>query len=374
MRAGRPADDEYEVTLLGRGVGESCVVHLGQQQWMIVDSFFDSELREPAAKVYLDEIGVGRHEVEFVVLTHLDRDHYLGIAQLHDYYTTASLMLPASCNTQNLSKLYGDLDTELGGVPGAIASAERRKVPDGRPSLAFLQDMTDVRDPHGGGRVRALAPTAQAVAAARNEIGQALRTGDLAAVVSKLKNDNRTSVVLHALLGDRAALLGGDLLNEPSAFGWPEVVRATAGRALAKADLVKVPHHGSKGAHHDDAWQALVVQQPVMLVAPFWNQGLPLPRDVDRLLGLGPDVWQAAPSRRDSTPSVVHTVRVSPAPGRTGRVTARWSRRTASWTVHQDGVGSLAVAANTPAPPAEAGTRSGYAGRSGGGARQPPTR
>lgn len=52
----KPAKDELEVTLLGPGTGESVVIHVGDDRWVIVDSYEDEGL--PAARRYLDDINV----------------------------------------------------------------------------------------------------------------------------------------------------------------------------------------------------------------------------------------------------------------------------------------------------------------------------
>jgi hypothetical protein len=56
MTTSRPEADELEITLLGPGTGESVVLHLGDNRWMIVDSFEEDGL--PAARSYLDGIQV----------------------------------------------------------------------------------------------------------------------------------------------------------------------------------------------------------------------------------------------------------------------------------------------------------------------------
>lgn len=38
-----PESDQFELTLIGPGYGESVVVHLGRGLWMIVDSCVDSD-------------------------------------------------------------------------------------------------------------------------------------------------------------------------------------------------------------------------------------------------------------------------------------------------------------------------------------------
>ncbi|MCB9390300.1 MAG: hypothetical protein H6512_12295 [Acidimicrobiia bacterium] len=48
IRTTRPDSREFEVTLMGPGTGESLVVHMGDNRWMIVDCFVDGESGEAA--------------------------------------------------------------------------------------------------------------------------------------------------------------------------------------------------------------------------------------------------------------------------------------------------------------------------------------
>ena len=65
-----PRPDEIEVSLLGPGYGESVVVHLGDGEWMVVDSCTGRD-GEPAALKYLDRIGVDPGSaVRMIVATH----------------------------------------------------------------------------------------------------------------------------------------------------------------------------------------------------------------------------------------------------------------------------------------------------------------
>src|SRR5438105_689314 len=89
-----PDTDEFEVTVLGRGVGECIVVHLLENRWMIVDSFRMRQV--PVAQQYLDDLGVTPDRVEVIVVTHFHVDHYRGVDLLHDHYENARLMITAA--------------------------------------------------------------------------------------------------------------------------------------------------------------------------------------------------------------------------------------------------------------------------------------
>jgi len=53
-----PGPDVIEVSIFGPGKGESVLVHLGQGEWIVVDSCVNQRTREVPALTYLDRIGV----------------------------------------------------------------------------------------------------------------------------------------------------------------------------------------------------------------------------------------------------------------------------------------------------------------------------
>lgn len=60
----QPGSDEIEVIVMGPGTGESILIHVGNGNWLIVDSYLISETDDqgdawkPAPIQYLNEIGV----------------------------------------------------------------------------------------------------------------------------------------------------------------------------------------------------------------------------------------------------------------------------------------------------------------------------
>src|SRR5229473_2853383 len=78
-----PETDEIEVTVIGPGFGESILIHVGMQEWFIVDSCLDSTSGRPAALPYLEGMNVdpARH-VKGILATHWHDDHIGGMSQL----------------------------------------------------------------------------------------------------------------------------------------------------------------------------------------------------------------------------------------------------------------------------------------------------
>lgn len=142
-------------------------------------------------------------------------------------------------------------------------------------------------------------------------------------------------------------LLGADLENsENSLSGWEAVLRFA--RPELRASLVKVPHHGSDGAHYDDMWAEIVDRDAVAIVTPWSLAGnfLPLASDLARLQGVAGRVYLTAmPEIRRARKSaevekllakVGERGRVQAVKG-WGQVRARLAPGDASWRIMLDG-------------------------------------
>ncbi len=327
----RPEADVAEVTLLGRGVGESLVVHVGDGRWVIVDTFMHD--KRPAAQTYLQSIGVDLSAVVCVVVTHLDADHFRGIDLLVDVCTEARLCTTSAVDTEAFAKLSAE--DVSGDLVGRMATARRtasRRQPDRYRALGPGQDAYA----DASCRIVAISPTAAAVQAATAGLSSALSGTPLDQVKTRIKNQNRCSVALHCRIGDATALLGGDVLASPPRFGWAGVLDVPETLHLPKAQLVKAPHHGSSSAHEPRMWVELTHRDgPDTLVAPYTGQVTPIPtvRDIGRLCSLSASVHQAFPSTPRSELEANGIRRV--VPGAFGRITARrgMSRSGGPWQV-----------------------------------------
>ncbi|GAB2816842.1 hypothetical protein GCM10027073_55760 [Streptomyces chlorus] len=80
-----PGSDEVELSLFGPGLGECVVVHLGNSEWMIVDSCVRPQESTPVALEYLEKLGVDvGSRVSMVVASHWHDDHVKGISEIFE--------------------------------------------------------------------------------------------------------------------------------------------------------------------------------------------------------------------------------------------------------------------------------------------------
>src|SRR5438876_12006346 len=81
----RPREDEIEVSLFGPGFGESVVIHVGGNDWVIVDSCKNPDTKRAVALDYLEAIGVNvASDVKLIVASHWHDDHIDSLSQIYD--------------------------------------------------------------------------------------------------------------------------------------------------------------------------------------------------------------------------------------------------------------------------------------------------
>ena len=339
-----PANDEIEITLLGRGFGECCVLHVDQQQWIIVDSYFyekplydqatRQELRTPIAQWYLDRMEVPIENVKTIVLTHFHADHYVGLPQLYDYYTNSRLVVTGALKSEIFRQIFS-IKSEpefLEGLPGTMKRAQNRKIGEFAGELDYWSIGQSTT--YGANvRLSALSPTRRAMQTTNEEIAALIDHADEEALRSKLADENLCSVVLHLNAYGVCALLCADLPAKPVHYGWQAVLDERAHADLAKAELVKVPHHGSQNADHLPMWEKLVVENPRMTVAPFWKSHLPRQSDWERLCARG-NLWQTAPSSRWINDEFGNAIK---RPAETGIIQARCQVGKSDWRIELEG-------------------------------------
>jgi hypothetical protein len=287
---------------MGPGHGEAVVVHLGDGQWIIVDSCIDVEdvYREPAPNLYLNSLGVDLGKaVKIIFASHWDDDHVRGLGKLVEMCPGAMFCCPSSLTEREFDRYVERLSTGAGTTQGANVS-EFRRVLDllanrGQPIYKAVPGRQILTSP----MVRTWSPSdhemdlfLQFVAQDTPQHGQGHRN----AVPG---SPNLTSTVISIEWPDACILLGGDMeTHTDSRRGWTAVVNEAVRLDARKSDLVKIPHHGSHTGHNDRMWTDMLVKTPISAIAPYGRGRLdtrpPKSTDVRRIRRLSDGVYQTA--------------------------------------------------------------------------------
>ena len=273
-----PDHDEVEVTLLGPGYGESIVVHIGNGDWVVVDSCIDEE-GSPQALGYLRRIGVDPGEsVRLVVATHWHDDHIAGMARLTKackaaefccaaVFVTREFLAAADALERRHLSQKGSGVRELHGVFSQVERGEGKA----RHVLADSRILNSANC-----EIFALSPSHRAFQQFLRTIGRLIPGLRETKTRVPTFSPNDISIATWIRVDNIVILLGADLERR----GWTEVLE-NRGRPIGRASIFKVAHHGSAGADEPGVWGQMLEEEPIAVLTPFrrGRHALPLRAD-----------------------------------------------------------------------------------------------
>jgi len=295
-----PRYNEIEISVFGPGYGESVLIHLGQHEWMVVDSCVDALSGQPAPIQYLRNLGVNPAEtVKLVIATHWHDDHIRGLGNVFRVCDNAQFICSAALRSQEFLTLVAAASTRAmmtsSGVQefADILDTLQKKRPKSvrtesvGPMLATADRLLWQRRPPDGlpGTVHALSPSDASITLAFHEISRLLPGVGQSKKRIVAQSPNLVAVALWVCVGDIILLLGSDLEEtHNSGTGWSVIVDSTT-RPSGTAGVFKIPHHGSVTADQPRVWNEMLQPEPIAILTPFvqGNVLLPTPVDVDRI-------------------------------------------------------------------------------------------
>ena len=281
-----------EVSVFGPGFGECIVVHLTQDEWLVIDSCLDARTKQAAALTYFEEIGVDpANTVRHVVSTHWHDDHVRGIGQTFEKAKSARFVCAHALRVDQFKELIasyarfwpasGSGVTEFTDV---IAELKSRRKTNDQTSPLFVSEGTVLyqRDASNRVFVKALSPSSAAFHAAIAKFGQFLvpTAGRRRSVLPSLE-PNDFAIVLTINVDDIRVLLGADLEEiGRSGYGWQAVLDGYAHTDNSHHGF-KIPHHGSSTSHHGEVWPRLMSNDAWAVLTPYFNGRTALPNGTD---------------------------------------------------------------------------------------------
>lgn len=308
-----PSVSELEVSVIGPGFGEAIVVHIGDGRWFLVDSCIDPATNQPAALAYLEALGVDYTKaVELIVVSHWHQDHIDGIDLIVGSCPNAKVVFSDALQTKEflgLAQLHsrspGSSGTEaFGRVLEILRDRKSSKVRYDSPKWAAAERILSRGSFHLAEstfqyELIALSPADATVLKSRLAVVE-----DLSRAVKDRRRvafpgPNHASIVMWLSVGHHSMLFGSDLENTANSNeGWQAIVECCPHEGHGAADFFKIPHHGSRNAHHDEVWQQLLKPTPFAVLTPWMlgRNSLPTPEDVKRITSLTPHCFLTVPS------------------------------------------------------------------------------
>jgi beta-lactamase superfamily II metal-dependent hydrolase len=300
-----PCNDEFEVTIFGPGFGEAVSVHLGEQNWLLVDSCIDPESKEPASQTYLKRIGIDASNVKSILASHWHDDHVRGISKLAYSYPDAEFLISSVFNDHEAASFLAAYGGAI--APGQAGGAkELYEVIRQRESVFFVHQRSNILElelTNRQIRVNAFSPVQSAIAQAVAHMSKYLPTNNGGTPINhapELK-PNFEAVAIHIDLGDNvnSILLGSDL-EDHATNGWSMVVNDSWCKKKLPANIYKVAHHGSHTGDSPAIWTTLLKPKPLALMTPF-NLGrhrLPTEEDKARIKSQTPNLYISSGATR----------------------------------------------------------------------------
>jgi beta-lactamase superfamily II metal-dependent hydrolase len=315
-----PGTDEIEISIFGPSYGESVLVHVGNNDWLVVDSCSDPSSNEPIPLKYLKQIGVDpSRDVKQIIATHWHDDHIRGLAATVGEYESAEFV----CSEALMSDEFLTLVSLVGNSP--IVDQQQSGVHEFYSVLKILQERRNrTREKwaapifasankvlwrsgqHGGNTTRAersrscvvysLSPSDTAAGLAKLGIASLIPTARSTKGCIPDLDRNDFSVVLWIDFGECFVLLGSDLEESGDRrMGWSAILASKA-RPPGKASLFKIPHHGSISGHHPDVWSEMLTGELTAILTPFvlGKTALPTKADATRILSLTTETYITA--------------------------------------------------------------------------------
>jgi len=309
-----PRSNEIEISLFGPGYGESVLIHLGLQQWIIVDSCIDQNSHRPAALGYLENLGVDPAQaVKLIVATHWHDDHIKGLGELIASCNLAEFVCSAALRCEEFLELVESYSQRS--LMHSSGVKEFRKVLDvlktrkakctelpPQHKFAISDRLLWKSSPKAAipCEVFSLSPSDVSVYLAFQEIKTLLPEEGERKKRVIARGPNHAAVVLWINVRDICLLLGSDLEESNiSGTGWSIIV-ASETRPNGRASIFKIPHHGSKNADQPLVWQNMLVDEAMAITTPFSLGGVNLPTksDIDRICDRTSHAYITAPPKR----------------------------------------------------------------------------
>lgn len=273
--------------VFGRGQGESVLVQLTEQQWMIVDSCTNDD-KEPAALAYLNNLGLDpKDHVKIVVISHFHNDHIKGLNRIIEVCPNADICISSALNTKEFDayiKAISEPDANF------AQTSEFNKVMqhfgklknEGRLKFAVADRYIFKQDNIS---VVALSPCDNDIVESDINFSNLIKVKENTQTSDKsaaLINPNHYSVVLRVFdeKSKHEMLLGSDLEVRTNG-GWDAVCACALSPKPNKVNVFKIPHHGSVTGYHEDTWTHLINGSPECLLTTY-NSVLPAKDMLDK--------------------------------------------------------------------------------------------
>jgi hypothetical protein len=322
--SGQPAPDQIEVCVFGPNYGECVVVHLGNGNWVIIDSCLHEG--QPIAIAYLQALGLDpARSIRAVIATHWHDDHYRGLSQILASAPAAHIWISSVLTDEEFLRFALRMSKNRTSVAGhkldellRVIDDIRRRRSVGQLTFGYASARTAIFRLDGSisghgypCEVMALSPSHGDLSEFLERIVANMPRARQTKRAVPSPSPNHASVAAVVSVGPLGIVLGADVENSgrPTA-GWEAILGAHKLQPFGpRASLHKASHHGSENAHNEGIWHDLLTANPLTVLTPWRKGARRLPNDdgARNILRLSQNAFTTAldarsRSRRDGRP------------------------------------------------------------------------
>ena len=277
-----------EINLLGTGggYGESLVIHVGNDEWIVIDSCQYPISKESLPLKFLKSKGIDLKNVKLIVCTHWHDDHIRGISEVLEKSPNSIFSFARANDLEKFLQLITidfekvektTLNSSTKEFNRCLEIIKRRKSIAKKSEVDKLLYSTHWKEIKI--EIYSFSPSDLSSNIFDIEISTLIK--DYSALNKKIisQSPNNRSVVLLLKLGKRNVLLGADLeVGENPRLGWLDIINnSQVIKTSEKSGYFKIPHHGSTNGYHHEIWGKLLVEKPLATLTP-WNKKDKLPK------------------------------------------------------------------------------------------------
>lgn len=276
-----------EIIVFGKGYGESILVGINNEKYVVIDSFIETSSNLPMALKYFQDKMINPETIAGIICTHWDNDHVKGISEIISRHNSVlTIYLPIVFTDKKFLEYLNLLSNDE-----YKSASEFSKVMNfykkGKCKLKFIladkillgKEIADQRF-----QIKALSPNDKQYEEFLSSI-VIPQAGDKKKRL--LSNENTLSAVTYIETLFGSILLGGDLENSPRG-GWKDICDNYYEKY--RSHIFKVPHHGSKNGYYADTWN-LLLENPISIITRFNNSHLPTNEMIDKIKQTSSDVY-----------------------------------------------------------------------------------
>ena len=279
-----PSTKEIEVSVFGIGYGESIICHIGNDEWIIIDSCINPDTGKAIALDYFEQNSIDKGQIKHIIASHWHDDHIRGMSQIFQqclnakFHCSAALRTPEflqivtlgkSINTQSPNGI-NELDKILSCIINRTDPFLSKPDFEIENRVIYSNDLVDLI---------ALSPSSTAITDAMADILSLLPVENQTLTKIPNNNPNSTSVVVMIRIkqNNLCLLLGADLVNSTDTTkGWERICNIKPIPPY-KVNVFKIPHHGSENSHNDRIWKEMMFGDKNGIITKFRLGNVDLP-------------------------------------------------------------------------------------------------